>query len=376
MKIPFLNLKLSDLKVTDEIKESVLDVIERKEFVLGREVVEFEKEFAKFVGTKYAVGVSSGTAALLVSLKSLGIGVGDKVLTSPFTFTATGEVIANLGAKIVFVDIDEKTYNIDVEKVKEYIESSKVKAIIPVHLYGLPANMPSILNIAKKYNLKIIEDAAQAHGAEIELKVESKKLKVGAIGDVGCFSFYPTKNLGGYGDGGMITLNDDILYKEILKFRNHGRVEHYLHQVLGFNARLDNIQAAILLKKIKYLAEWNSQRKQIAIWYNEGLQGVGDLILPYVPDGYEHVYHLYVVRTKFRDKLMEFLKQNEIGTAIQYGVPLHLQPAYKNLCETAGDMCVVEKVAKEVLSLPIYPGIKKEDIEFITDKIKKFFQGV
>lgn len=382
MKIPNLNLKLSDSVVEEEIKEAVWSVIERKEFILGKEVKEFEKEFASFVGTKFAVGVSSGTTALLVSLKSLGIKSGDNIITTPFTFTATGEVIIHSGATPVFIDIDEKTYTIDCDKAEEYLSknfSEKIKAILPVHLYGLPCNMEKILFLAKKYNLKIIEDAAQAHGAECKIQIENGKLqikKVGSIGDVGCFSFYPTKNLGGYGDGGMITVNDENLYKEILKFRNHGRVEHYLHQVIGYNARLDNIQASILLKKIKFLENWNSQRQQVAKWYNEGLNNVGDLQLPCVPEGYKHVYHLYVVRTKYRDKLVEFLLKNEIGVSIQYAIPLHLQPAYKNLYISNGNLSVVEKVSKEVLSLPMYPGLTQEEVDYVVDKIKLFFKNL
>jgi dTDP-4-amino-4,6-dideoxygalactose transaminase len=377
MKIPFLNLKLSDREVEAEIKNSVLNIIERKDFILGKEVVEFEKEFANFVGTKFAVGVSSGTAALLVSLKSLGIKNGDKVLTTPFTFTATGEVIVHCGATPVFFDIDEKTYNIDLQKVEKYlssidVEKEKIKVILPVHLYGLPADMKKLSEISKKYGLKIVEDCAQSHGAKIKVS-NTQWQKVGSFGDTGCFSFYPTKNLGGYGDGGMITVNDEILYKEILKFRNHGRVEHYLHQILGYNARLDNLQAGILLQKLKFIEKWNKQRQQIASWYYDGLKGVGDIVLPFVPDGYEHVYHLFVIRTKYRDKLIEYLKQNEIGCAVQYAVPLHLQPAYQKVCEIATDMKVVEKVSKEVLSLPIYPGLKKEEIDFVVTTIKNFF---
>lgn len=398
MKIPFLNLQVSDAEVVDEIKKVVSDIIDRKDFILGKEVREFETEFAKYIGTKYAVGVSSGSCALFISLKAIGINKDDVVITSPFTFTATGEVIVHCGATPVFIDIDEKTYNIDPQKVEDYIKSkiknqkSKIRAIIPVHLYGQPADMVSIMEIAQKYNIKVVEDAAQAHGAEckfgvngLEFRDKKPKIshstlntqhstkKVGSIGDLGCFSFYPTKNLGGYGDGGIITVNDEDLYKKILKFRNHGRVEHYLHQVLGYNARLDNLQAAILLQKFKFIEQWNKNRQQIAQWYNEGLKNVGDLILPFVPERFEHVYHLYVIRTKYRDMLMDYLKQNEIGCAIQYGVPLHLQPAYKNVCEIVGDMKVVEKVSKEVLSLPIYPGLKKEDIDFVVMTIKNFF---
>ncbi|MCS7228236.1 MAG: DegT/DnrJ/EryC1/StrS family aminotransferase [Endomicrobia bacterium] len=380
MKVPFLNLNISELTIQEEIKTAVWSVITRKDFILGKEVKEFEEKFAKFVGCRYAVGVSSGSAALLLSLKALGIKPGDYVLTTPFTFTATAEVIIHCGATILFVDIDDKTYNISVETTKQCIEkfADKVKAIIPVHLYGQPCDMQSILDICKRYNIKIVEDAAQAHGAVCELESESselrvKKLKVGSIGDAGCFSFYPTKNLGCYGDGGAVTTNNEELYKSILKLRNHGRVEQYLYQNIGFNARLDNLQAAVLLVKLRYLYRWNKEREKIAKIYNNELKNVGDIITPYVAENVKHVYHLYVIRTKYRDKLMEYLKSKNIGCAVQYAVPLHLQPAYKGLYKTIDSLKNTERISKEVLSLPIYPGLKETQIEYVVKTIKNFF---
>jgi dTDP-4-amino-4,6-dideoxygalactose transaminase len=399
MKVPFLNLNISDKVVSKEIENVVKDVIKRKEFILGKEVKEFEEKFAEYIGCSYAVGVSSGSAALLLSLKSLDIKDGNYVITTPFTFTATAEVILHCNAKIVFADIDEKTYNISPQEIEECVKKfgQKIKAVIPVHLYGQPCDMEKIVEICKKHNVKIIEDAAQAHGAEVEFRVQSSELrvnkvvdasnpvakrsgyqhrKVGSIGDLGCFSFYPTKNLGCYGDGGLVTTDDKNLYEKLLRLRNHGRVEHYLYKHIGFNARLDNLQAAILLVKLKYLDKWNKERQKIAEIYNKELAGVGDIMTPYVQPNVSHVYHLYVVRTKYRDKLMDFLKNNGIGCAIQYAVPLNLQPAYKGKYEKVSELKTVKKVANEVLSLPIYPGLKESQIEYVVTKIKQFFKNI
>lgn len=380
MKIQFINLDRSDKKATKEIRKVVLDILSRKAFILGDEVQQLEKQFADYCQTKYAVGVSSGTAALFLSLKALDIAHGDGVITTPFTFTATGEVIAHCGATPIFIDIDEKTYNIDPGKIESCIKKIKtqnnkvtIKAVIPVHLYGQPADMSAIVDIAKKYNLKVIEDAAQSHGARCKMN-NGQWQRVGSIGDFGCFSFYPTKNLGAYGDAGMITTNDENLYSKVLQLRNHGRVEHYLHQRLGFNARLDNIQAGVLLVKFKYIEEWNRERQELARMYTESLKGVGDIITPEVSSNTEHVYHLYVIRTKYRDGLAAFLKENGVMTAVQYGVPLHLQPAYKDICVTDGHLEVVERISKEVLSLPLYPGLKEKEVDFVVKKIRKFFR--
>lgn len=399
MKVPFLNLNISDKVVSKEIENVVKDVIKRKEFILGKELKEFEEKFAEYIGCSYAVGVSSGSAALLLSLKSLDIKDGDYVITTPFTFTATAEVILHCNAKIIFADIDEKTYNISPQEVEECVEKvgQKIKAVIPVHLYGQPCDMEKIVEICKKHNVKIIEDAAQAHGAEVEFGIQSSELrvnkvtdasnpvakrsgfqrrKVGSIGDLGCFSFYPTKNLGCYGDGGLVTTDNKTLYEKLLRLRNHGRVEHYLYKHIGFNARLDNLQAAILLVKLKYLDKWNKERQKIAEIYNKELAGVGDIVTPYVQPNVSHVYHLYVIRTKYRDKLMDFLKNNGIGCAMQYAVPLNLQPAYKGKYEKVSELKTVRKVANEVLSLPIYPGLKESQIEYVINKIKQFFKNI
>ncbi len=379
MKVPLIDINASDKCVQNNIKKRIKDIIKRKEFILGKEVRELEEKFAKYIGSKYSIGVSSGSAALFLSLKAAGIKNGDYVVTTPFTFTATAEVIIHCGAKIIFADIDERTYNISPESISRCFDKygERIKAIIPVHLYGQPCDMDKIMKLAKKYNAKVIEDCAQAHGAEYYFDTKDSvlfgKKKVGAIGELGCFSFYPTKNLGCYGDGGIITTNDDILYEKLLRLRNHGRIEHYLYQEIGFNARLDNLQAGIILEKFKYLTQWNKERQKIAKIYNEELKGVGDIIIPYVEKNVVHVYHLYVIRTKNRNKLAEYLKSNDIGCAVQYAVPLHLQPAYKDKFEVVDTLQNTEKVAKEVLSLPIYPGLKASQIEYVIKKIKSFF---
>lgn len=380
MMVPFVDLSSSEKSIRREIRNAIEDVIRRKEFILGKEVKRFEENFSKYIGCKYTVGVASGSSALFLSLKALGIGPKDYVVTTPFTFTATAEVIFHCGAQIVFSDIDINTYNISIEALQENIDKfkNKIKAIIPVHLYGLPCDMQRILELAKKYDMKIVEDAAQAHGAVYRFKDNSKVVekKVGAIGDTGCFSFYPTKNLSCYGDGGAITTNDEKIYQRLLRLRNHGRVEHYLYQELGFNFRLDNLQAAILLVKLKYLENWNKERQRIAKIYTEELKNIGDIITPPECGECSQVYHLYVIRTKYRDELMKYLKAHNIGCAVQYGVPLHLQPAYKDRYKTASSLKNSEKAAKEVLSLPIYPGLKELQVEYVINHIKKFFKSL
>lgn len=379
MKVAFIDLNLSDADANDEIKNVISDVINRKEFILGKEVKEFEKKFAEYIGSNYSVGVSSGSAALFLSLKALGITDKDYIVTTPFTFTATAEVILHCGAKIVFADIDEKTYNISPLEIEKCIKKfkNKIKVVIPVHLYGQPCDMQKITQLCKEHNIKIVEDAAQAHGAQIKFIVHGSQFvdkKVGSIGDTGCFSFYPTKNLGCYGDGGIVTTNNKKLYEKLLRLRNHGRVEHYLYKHIGYNARLDNIQAAVLLVKLKYLDKWNKERQKIAEIYTNELKNVGDIITPYIAENVSHVFHLYVIRTKYRDKLLKYLQSENIGCAIQYAVPLHLQPAYRGLYETVDKLKVTEKIAKEVLSLPIYPGLSESQVGYVIDTIKKFFK--
>ncbi|MCM8800303.1 MAG: DegT/DnrJ/EryC1/StrS family aminotransferase, partial [Candidatus Omnitrophica bacterium] len=328
----------------------------------------FEKEFAHFCGAKYAVGVSSGTDALFLSLLSLGIGEGDEVIVPVFTYIATALVVSHTGARPVFVDIREDTYNIDPEKIEKLI-TKNTKAIIPVHLYGQPADMPRILELARKYKLKVIEDAAQAHGAKI--KINHKWQMVGSIGDIGCFSFYPSKNLGALGDGGLIITDSQKIYKKLLILRDYGRISKYIHKIIGYNCRLDTLQAAILRVKLKKLLKWNRLRQESAKKYNRYLKDIKGIITPYVSEGVEHVYHIYAIRTKFRKKILEEFKKRGIISLVHYPLPLHLQPAYKDLGYKRGDFPIAEKVSQEILSLPIFPHITDRQIRYVVEAIKE-----
>lgn len=371
--IQFCDLWLQHRKLKNEINRAINKVIKRGDFILGKEVALFEKEFARFCAVRFAVGVSSGTEALFLAAVSLGIGPGDEVIVPDFTYIATALAVSYTGAKPVFADIEEDTYNIDAGKIEKAV-TGRSKAIIPVHLYGQPANMPQILKLAKKYNLKIIEDAAQAHGAGIMLR-NGKWQKAGAIGDIGCFSFYPSKNLGALGDGGIITTNNEEIYKKLLILRDYGRTSRYKHMVIGYNSRLDTLQAAILRIKLKELNNWNNLRRQAASTYNELLEGVTQVISPYEAPSLKHIYHVYSIRTKKRDELLQRLKSKGIGALIHYPIPLHLQPAYKNLGYGKGDFPVAERIADEVISLPIYPYINQRQIKFIVDTIKQSLHG-
>ncbi len=365
--IPFVDLKSQYDSIKDKIDEAIQNVLNNTSFIMGEELKKFEEEYALFCDVKYAIGVANGSDALILALKACSIGEGDEVITTPHTFIATAEAISNVGGKIVFVDIDPKTYTIDISKIKEKI-NERTKAIIPVHLYGQFSDMEPIMELAKKYNLKIIEDAAQAHGAEY------KGEKVGSIGDVACFSFYPGKNLGAYGDAGMITTNDGEIAEKVKLLRNHGRItKKYEHEIEGYSSRLDNLQAAILRVKLKYLNEWNDMRRSNAKKYNELLSNIDGIITPYEADYAKHVYHLYVIRTeKGRDKLREELKSKGIATGIHYPIPLHLQPAYRSFEFKEGDFPVTEKASQEILSLPMFAELNDEQIEEIVELIKKF----
>jgi dTDP-4-amino-4,6-dideoxygalactose transaminase len=339
-------------------------VIQSGSFILGENVKLLEEEIAKFSNTKYAVGVASGTDALLLSLMACNIGAGDEVITTPFTFIATVEVISLLGAKPVFVDIDPKTYNIDTHKIKDAI-TNKTKAIIPVHLYGQPANMDEILAYANNYNLVVIEDAAQSIGAKYKGKM------VGEMGLTGCFSFFPAKNLGAYGDGGMVTTNSEEIAKKIRMLRTHGSQLKYKHEIIGINSRLDELQAAILRVKLKRLNDWIHKRQKIALTYNQAFMDK-EIITPFVEEFNFHVYNQYTIRVKNRDELVLHLKKSGIGVAIHYPTPLHLQPAFSYLGYKSGDFKESEQAAKEVLSLPIYPELTEEQIELVISAVLSF----
>lgn len=390
MRIPLVDLKSQYKEIKEEIQEAINRVLDNTAFILGEEVTKFEEEFAGYCGTKHAIGTSSGTSALHLALLALGVGEGDEVITTPYTFTATVETIIHSGARPVFIDINPRNYNIDVQKLEEFIKkrckvNSKtiqpsnhptiqpIKAIIPVHLYGQPVDLNPILELAKKYNLKVIEDACQAHGAIYKFKIKKEKLKiekVGSIGNIGCFSFYPGKNLGAYGDGGMVVTNDEEVADKIKCLRDHGRREKYEHQMIGYNYRLDGLQAAILRVKLKYLDEWNEKRRKNASIYNELLKDL-DIVTPYEEEYAKHVYHLYVIRIKERGKVYKFLQEKGIACGIHYPLPLHLQKAYQFLGYKEGDFPVAEECAKEVISLPIYPGLKRDQIEYIVETLRE-----
>lgn len=365
MKIPLIDLKAQHKKIINELNEAITKVIESGKYILGENVELLENEISSLIGAKYAVGVANGTDALKLALKSYGIKSGDKVITTPFTFFATAESISQVGAIPVFVDIDESTYNIDVRKIEESI-TEDTKAILPVHLFGQPADMNPIIELAKKYGLFLIEDACQAIGAKYKGK------RVGSLGDAGCFSFFPTKNLGGIGDGGMIVTNDEAIYENIRMLRFHGQRVKYYNEMLGYNSRIDEIQAAILRVKLKYLNEWNERRRYLAYRYNELLENT-PLKTPKELDNIYSVYNLYVVQSDERDRLAEFLNNNGIATGIYYPVPLHLQKAYENLNYRERDFPVAESISKKVLALPLYPEMTDEIHDYIVCKIMEFY---
>ena len=363
--IPFVDLKAQYDSIKNEIDDAIQIVLNNTSFIMGEELKKFEVEFSRFCDVKHAVGVANGSDALILALRACGIGEGDEVITVPYTFIATTEAISNVGGKVIFVGIDPETYTIDVTKIEEKI-TGRTKAIIPVHLYGQPADMDPIMELAKKYNLKVIEDAAQAHGAEYKGK------RVGSIGDVACFSFYPGKNLGAYGDAGMVVTDNEEIAEKIKLLRNHGRItKKYEHDIEGYSSRLDNLQAAILRVKLRHLNKWNESRRKNARRYNELLSNIEGIITPYEADYAKHVYHLYVIRTeKRRDKLREELKFNGVATGIHYPIPLHLQPAYKYLGYKRGDFPITEKASQEILSLPMFAELSDMQIEEIVKLIK------
>jgi len=352
-------------RINKELKEATNRVIDSNWYILGKEVENLEREFANYLGVKYCIGVGNGLEALHIILRAYGIGKGDEVIIPSNTYIATALAVSYSGATPIFVEPVERTYNINPDLIEEKI-TKKTKAIIPVHLYGQACDMDLINKIAKKYNLKVIEDAAQAHGATY------KGEKCGTLGDASGFSFYPTKNLGALGDAGAITTNDKDLAKKVKALRNYGSEKHYYNKYMGFNSRLDEMQAAILRVKLRHLEEFNEERKMIARLYLNNLQDT-DLILPYVPEWAEPVWHQFVVRTKERDELQEYLKSKGIGTLIHYPLPIHLQEAYKYLGYKKGDFPIAEKMANEVLSLPMWVGLSYIDIKKISRDIVKYF---
>ncbi|OIO48082.1 MAG: transcriptional regulator [Candidatus Portnoybacteria bacterium CG06_land_8_20_14_3_00_39_12] len=364
----FINLKIQDQNIQQKILKNIQKVINSGQFILGQEVAQFEKNIAQCLNVKYAIGVASGTDALFLSLVALGIKQGDEVITTPFSFIATANTISRVGATPVFADINPANFNIDPEQIKTKI-TKKTKAIIPVHLFGQMADMDAIMALAKKHNLAVIEDACQAIGAC------SKTKKAGTIGSYGCFSFFPTKNLGAYGDAGLVVTNQKDIAEKIKVLRAHGAKKQYHHQILGFNSRLDEIQAAVLNVKLKYLDQWNEQRISHARYFTEHLQDIKQLIVPPAISDLSHIFHQYTIRAQKRNQLKKFLEKNKIPTMVYYPVPLHLQPMFKCLNYQRNDFPQTEKASREVSSLPIYPGLAQKDQDFIIKKIKEFYDS-
>ncbi|MBW6410549.1 DegT/DnrJ/EryC1/StrS family aminotransferase [Clostridium weizhouense] len=393
MNIPLVDLKAQYKSIKNYADNKVNEVLSSASYIMGKDVIEFEKEAQDYLGVKHAISVGNGTDALVVALMALGIGKGDEVITTPFTFFATAESISFIGATPVFVDVEKDTYNIDPSKIEEKI-TEKTKAIMPVHIFGQPAKMDEIKKIAKKHKLKVIEDAAQAFGSEYKGK------KVGSIGDVGCFSFFPTKNLGCAGDGGMITTSDDNIATIVKALRTHGSGENgqkaynllnnineevkisedhddtvynplkYYNYLIGFNTRLDTIQAALLRVKMNYIDEWNKIRRENARIYDENLKDTS-LTLPVTIDEGKSVYNMYVVQSNDREKFVNRLKEKGISTGIYYPVPMHLQKVYKNLGYKEGDMPVAEYLSHRTFAIPVFPELTNEQKEYIIYSIKE-----
>ena len=358
--IPMVDLKGQYHTLKDEIDKGFQETLENAHFILGPNVHAFEKEAAEFLGVKHAISCASGTDALHLALDAAGIKAGDEVITTAFTFIATAEAIRYVGAIPVYVDIEPDTYNIDPSKIEAAI-TDKTSAILPVHIFGQPANMAAIQAIADKHKLLVIEDCAQSFGADIDGKM------TGAIGLAGCHSFFPSKNLGCYGDGGMVTTNDDALAEQLLMLRNHGSKVRYYHDVLGYNSRLDELQAVVLRAKLKRLATYNKERRRAAHHYSELLKGI---VTPPHEDGYgTHIYHQYTLLTDNRDAIMKALSDKQIGCAVYYPVPLHQQKVFADVCQGVS-LPVTEEVSSRCMSLPIYPELSNEQVEQVVDVIK------
>lgn len=390
--IPVMDLSRQYRQIKKELNAALQGVFTRSNYVLGEEVKSLEQEFGRYLGVKYAVGVNSGTDALFLALKACGIKEKDEVITCAFGYIASVLGISYCGAKPVLVDVNVQDYNIDVTKIEKAI-TSRTKAILPVHLYGQMCDMVPLMRLARKYNLKVIEDCAQAHGASLRLDIATAgKLnlpeeasgvvrmaglpagalaKAGTIGDVGCYSFYPTKNLGAYGDGGMLVTNNKQVYKQLLLLRDYGRKGRYEFAIKGYNSRLDEIQAAMLRVKLKHLTQWNQQRQQAAALYNKNVKQE-HLILPLTNSGRNHVYHLFVARTANREQLQQYLQKQGVGTAIHYPIPIHLQEAYRDLKYKKGNFPIAEQISQEVLSLPMFPELKNSEIQYICKQLNCF----
>jgi len=363
VNIPLVDLVAQYNSIKIEINKAVQQVLQDGKFILGPKVTELGIKIAGYHSVKHAVGVASGTDALVIALRALDIGPGDEVIIPAFTFFATAEAVSTVGATPIFVDIDLETYCIDVNRIEGKI-SKKTKVIIPVHLYGHPADMDAISNIADKHNLKVIEDNAQSFGAEY------KGRKTGSLGHISCLSFFPSKNLGTYGDGGMLVTNDAQVAEKAKMLRTHGWKQKYFPVTIAYNSRLDELHAAILLVKLKYVDKWNEKRRQLAQKYNE-LLATANAVIPTQASYARHVYHMYVIRVQRRNKLQSYLKERGVASAIYYPIPLHLLEAYKNLGYRKGDFPSSEKASEETLAIPLYPEISPDQNEFVSKTIKE-----
>lgn len=358
-----MKISLSKMYVDEEIHQAVAQVLESGRYIKGQNLERFEQEFANFCTTKYAIGVSSGTSAILLSLMALGVGSGDEVIVPSHTFIATASPAKLLGATLAYADIDPESYTIDPTDVARKI-SHKTKAIIPVHLYGHPCDMDPLDSLAKEHHLYIIEDACQAHGASY------KGRRTGSLGDIACFSFYPAKNMTVLGDGGMISTNNEGLAKKLRMLRDHGRTQKYLHELLGLNCRLSEIHAAIGREQLKHLSQWNDRRHQIAAHYDSLLNYDG-ITIPVEKEWARHVYYMYVIRIKSRDKLVLYLKEKGIETGIHYPIPLHHQPCLRSEVR----LPITEKYVDEILSLPMHPQLTEPEVEYVASQIRKFIEA-
>jgi dTDP-4-amino-4,6-dideoxygalactose transaminase len=364
MQIPFLDLKSQHAPLRDEINSAIQDVIESSAFAGGPFVDRFEEDFAAYCNSPYAIGVGSGTDALWLTLLALGVGPGDDVITVPNTFMATAEAITYCGARPVFVDVDERTYTLDARALESAV-TARTKAIIPVHLFGQPADMDAILEFARPRGLFVVEDACQAHGAEY------KGRRAGTLGDAGCFSFYPGKNLGAFGEAGAVVTGNAELQEKIRILRDHGQVRKYHHTMIGWNSRMDGIQAAILRVKLRYLERGNQLRRSHAAHYNQAFAGIEEVITPAQAPAVRHVYHVYAIRVQEREQVIQLLGEKGIGCGVHYPVPIHLQEAYRDLGYKQGAFPIAERSAKEFVSLPMFPELTLAQVESVVECVKE-----
>lgn len=372
--VPFVDLKAQLHDIYNEVDEYFTDIFKTSAFVSGKYVRKFEEEFARYLNVKHVVATNSGTSALILALIAMGVGSGDEVITVPFTFVATLEAIVFLGAKPVFVDIEEETFNMDPNRLEDVL-TNRTKVVIPVHLYGQTVNMDPILELKEKYGFYILEDACQAHGAEYRSERLGGWVKAGAIGDAAAFSFYPGKNLGSMGEGGAVSTNNDELAEKMRSLRDHGAYQKYFHIMRGLNLRMANFQGAALFAKLRHLDKWNEMRRNWAKLYDELLSDVEEIETPKRAPYSRHVYHLYVIKAKRRDELREYLASRKVFTGIHYPIVLHLQEAYRELGYREGDFPNSERAAGSVLSLPMYPHLRENQVRRVVKEIKSFYEG-